>query len=436
MTGISCPKSSQPRDSYRWVIFGIIASIYFFAFFHRVSISVIAPDLLATFQTHATALGLMSSMYFYVYALEQPLVGYLSDLLGPRRVVGLWSVAAALGCVLFGLAPTIGWAAVGRALIGFGVGGVFIPGMKAFSHWFREGEFSTMTGLLLASGNLGAIVATTPLAWMADRWGWRLSFLIIGGISLLLALASFFLIRDHKKTLHSEGEEPPSGNQQTTAPQGSALQVLTSLRFWILAAVFCGPFGAYLTVQGLWATPFLMSALKLDRLNASELNMLLPVGFIFGATLCGWLADRVFGNKVYLFIFLLITQTGMWAILTLWGHVLGTRGMIPVFLLLGGASGGLGIIIWALVRDTTPSSILGLTTGLINPSPFLGVAVLQVWTGAILDRVGQVNGMYPPAAYRDIFLLCMLIGAGCLALSVYLRKHLALKEKGDAMISR
>ena len=148
------------RDSHRWVVFGIIASIYFLVYFHRVSTSVIAPDLLATFQTDATALGFMSSMYFYVYAFEQPLIGYLTDRLGPQRVISLWTLTAAFGCLIFGLAPTIGWAAVGRTIIGFGVGGVYVPALKALSQWFEKKEFSTMTGLFLAVGNMGALVAT------------------------------------------------------------------------------------------------------------------------------------------------------------------------------------------------------------------------------------------------------------------------------------
>ena len=246
-----CVKKSQSRDPHGWVVFGVISSVYFFVFFHRVSISVIAPDLLAAFQTHATALGFMSSMYFYLYALEQPLVGHLSDVFGPRRVVGFWSLAAALGCVLFGLAPTIGWAAVGRGLIGFGVGGVYVPAIKAFAQWFREKEFATMTGLLLASGNLGAIVATTPLAWMASVWGWRSSFLIIGSVTFGLALATLVLVRDHDAMIEPLSEEPPLKNAQSVTSQGSGLWILRSLRFWILAAILFGFFGTYFTFQGL-----------------------------------------------------------------------------------------------------------------------------------------------------------------------------------------
>ena len=138
---MSYQKQKRSPWGGRWTVFGAIAAVYFFAYFHRVSTSVIAPDLLATFDVNATVLGFMSSMYFYLYAFEQPVVGYLADRWGPRWVVSGWTLVSALGCFLFGLAPSIEWASAGRALIGFGVGGVFVPGMKAFSQWFREEEF-------------------------------------------------------------------------------------------------------------------------------------------------------------------------------------------------------------------------------------------------------------------------------------------------------
>ena len=166
------------RAPHRWVVFSIICLIYFFVYFHRVSTSVIVSDLIEAFHTTATALGVMSSMYFYIYALDQPIVGYLADRIGPRRVIAYWTMAAAAGCFIFGMAPSVGWASLGRALIGFGVGGVYVPTVKALSQWFSEKSFATMVGLLMSVGNLGAVVATTPLAWAAGTWGWRPTFFI------------------------------------------------------------------------------------------------------------------------------------------------------------------------------------------------------------------------------------------------------------------
>ena len=417
-------KNSRFRWRGRWAVFGAIAAVYFFAYFHRVSTSVIAPDLMAAFNVNATVLGFMSSMYFYLYAIEQPVVGYLADRWGPRWVVAVWTLVAALGCFIFGLAPSIEWASAGRALIGFGVGGVFVPGMKAFSQWFRETEFATLTGVLLALGNLGAIVATTPLAWAARMWGWRGSFMVIGAVTLVLALGAFLLIEN------PEPKDATSREKTSSAGDGSAdglfksiFEILSSLRFWILGAIFFGAFGTYLTFQGLWATTFLMSLLGLDLFHASVFNMLIPIGLILGAPFTGWLSSRLCLNKGRVLIGLLALETGLWAWMVFSGKNLEITGVLSILFLLGAASGGLGAILWSLVRDTTPAPILGLTTGLLNPFPFVGVAILQVWTGAILDRAGSVDGVYSVAAYQDAFLLCFLVVAICLVLAIFLQKR-------------
>ena len=413
------------RDSHRWVVFAIISSIYFLVYFHRVSTSVIAPDLLSTFQTDATALGFMSSMYFYVYAFEQPLVGYLADRLGPRRVISLWTLIAAFGCLIFGFAPTIGWASVGRAIIGFGVGGVYVPALKAFSQWFEKKEFSTMIGLFLAAGNLGALVATTPLVWMTQTYDWRISFHVIAGITVILALAAFVLIRDYTRVrspVNSSGaSESPSPRK--TLP--SIVSVLTSFRFWVYGSLLFGIAGTFLTLQGLWATPYLISRFGVELTHASKINMLIPLGFIAGSPLWGWIGSRIFRNKMTLLICLLFIMTTMWAGLIISRPPWGITGVMIMMFVIGVVAGGLFTIIWTLVRESTPGAVLGLTMGLMNPFPMLGIAVFQVWTGAILDRVGRVNGIYPPEAYRNAFSLCLVVMVGCLIIALLARKKLS-----------
>jgi MFS family permease len=66
--------------------------------------------------------------------------------------------------------------------------------------------------------------------------------------------------------------------------------------------------------------------------------------------------------------------------------------------------------------------ILGLTSGMLNPAPFFGVAVYQVLTGAILDRAGRVGDLYPLSGFRNAFLACLAGIVICLMLSFCLRK--------------
>lgn len=402
------------------MVFFVISLVYFFVYFHRVSTSVIVSDLLDAFHTNATALGLMSSMYFYIYAFEQPIVGHLSDRLGPRRVIGYWSVVAAAGCFLFGMSPNIGWASVGRALIGLGVGGVYVPAVKAISLWFRKKEFTTMIGLLMSVGNFGAVIATTPLAWTAAIWGWRKTFFLIGGITLGLAFFTLLLTRDY-----GHPSEPNQVNSASTP--GSSIgsrskvgQVLSSAWFWILAIVFFGIYGTFVTLQGLWATPFLMTVLGIERIFASKLNMLIPVGVIIGAPFFGWLTDWSSLNKRNTLIVILTLYSLTWIGIIFFYSNLGITGISLMLLLMGIAGGGFISTLWGIVQETVPSDILGLISGMLNPAPFLGVAAFQVLTGAILDQSIRVGDLYPLSGFRNAFLICLFGNVICLVLSFFL----------------
>jgi len=408
-------------DPHRWVAFSVICWVYFFVYFHRVSTSVIVTDLLEAFHTHATALGLMSSMYFYLYAFEQPLVGYLSDRLGPRRVIGYWTLAAAAGCFIFGMAPNIGWASAGRALIGLGVGGVYVPAVKAISQWFRKEEFATMIGLLMSVGNFGAVIATTPLAWATAVWGWRATFFLISGITLVLAFVTLFFTRDF------DGPSPPvPGDSGTASGSGAGtgakvMQVLTSGQFWILSTIFFGFYGTLLTLQGLWATPFLMAALGVERIFASKLNMLIPVGVIIGAPFFGWLTDRFSLDKRKTLMVILTLYTLTWVGVTFFPSQLSTLGLSLVILLMGIVGGGFVSTLWGIVRDILPPEILGLTSGILNLWPFLGVGAFQVLTGAVLDRAGRVGELYPLSGFKNAFFICLSGMVVCLVLSFFLK---------------
>jgi sugar phosphate permease len=414
--------SNPYRDPHRWMVFSVICLVYFFVYFHRVSTSVIVPELLEAFHTNATALGFMSSLYFYLYAFEQPLVGFLSDRLGPRRVIGYWSLAAAAGCFIFGMAPNIGWASVGRALIGLGVGGVYVPAVKAFSLWFRKNEFATMIGLLMSMGNLGAVIATTPLAWATDSWGWRPTFFMIGGITLVLAFVTLWLTRDYVPPSEPAQVNPAATPGGNPSPKAKAVHVLASGQFWIIAMIFFGIYGTLVTLQGLWATPFLMTVLGIERIFASKLNMLIPVGVIIGAPFFGWLTDRFSFDKRNTLISILTVYTLTWVGIIFFFSQLGTYGISLVLLVMGITTGGFISMLWGIVQEITPLEILGLTSGMLNPAPFFGVAVYQVLTGAILDRAGRVGELYPLSGFRNAFLACLFGIVICLLMSFCLRK--------------
>jgi sugar phosphate permease len=415
-------KTTKHDDPHRWVVFLCICLVYFFVYFHRVSPSVIVSDLISAFNTNATALGFMASMYFYLYALEQPLVGFLADLIGPRKVIGYWSVIAAVGCFIFGLAPSIGWASVGRALIGLGVGGVYVPAVKSFSQWFRPREFATMVGLLMAVGNFGAVIATTPLAWAVGTWGWRAAFFIIGGITLVLAFTTLKITRDFTDPSDSEPHPAKRTEGQTRPHPSRVLSILTSMRFWLVATIFFGVYGTLITLQGLWATPFLMTVLGIERVYASNLNMLIPVGVILGSPFIGWLTGRFGLDKARALCTIVLIYAISWIGINWFYAQIGLMGLCLSLLVMGFAGGGFISTLWGFIQETTPADTLGLMSGMLNPAPFFGVAAYQVITGAILDRNTHVTEAYTVDGFQNAFTVCFVSILICLVLALILSK--------------
>jgi len=417
------PAETSYRDPHRWMVFSVICLIYFFVYFHRVSTSVIVSDLLVEFNTTATALGFMSSMYFYIYAFNQPIVGYLADRIGPRRVIVYWSITAAAGCFIFGLAPSVGWASVGRALIGFGVSGVYVPTVKALSQWFNKKAFTTMVGLLMSVGNFGAVVATTPLAWAAGTWGWRPTFFLIGILTLGMAILMLTITRDPPVSTNLDQVLPDSSETSSSNLISNIVVIVSSLQLWLVAIIFFGVYGTAVTLQGLWATPFLMTVLDIERILASKLNMLIPIGVIIGAPFFGWLPDRFDLNKKRVFTTITAVYTLCWLAILVALDRLGIFGFSIIFFAMGVSIGGFISSIWGIIREITPTKRLGLTSGILNPAPFLGVAVFQVMTGNILDRAGRVGEFYTLSGFKSAFSICLVGAVACLVLSLFIKSQ-------------
>ena len=188
------PASKMLR--FRWLIFFVLALAYFFVYFHRLSLSVVADDLIKEFQTTASIMGFLGSVYFYCYAVMQFPAGLLSDSLGPRKSVTFFMVIAAVGSILFGFSPTIEVAFIGRIMVGLGVSMVFIPTMKILSQWFHAHEFAFMTGILNAVGGVGVLAATWLLALMTVILGWRISFELIGASTFIIVVLVWLIVKD------------------------------------------------------------------------------------------------------------------------------------------------------------------------------------------------------------------------------------------------
>ncbi|MBI4610906.1 MAG: MFS transporter [Candidatus Rokubacteria bacterium] len=130
------PSVDRSRRFMPWLMWGIPSLIFLVAFFHRVAPGVIAKELMESFHATGALLGLLSAVYFYLYAGLLIPAGVLVDAWGARRVVAVGGTLMGLGTVLMGSAGSTGPLFVGRVLVGSGASVTFVGALKVAATWF------------------------------------------------------------------------------------------------------------------------------------------------------------------------------------------------------------------------------------------------------------------------------------------------------------
>jgi len=404
----------------RWWIWSVLALCYLIVCFQRIAPGVVADRLMADFAVGGGAVGLLTSIYFYLYAAMQIPSGMLADTLGVRHTVAIGISLAGLGSLVFGMAPVLELAYVGRFLVGLGVSVVFVTTLKFQANWFRASEFGTVSGLLMLVGSLGAVTATTPVALMAQLLGWRLSFVGIGVVTCAVGIAAWWWVRDRPAELGL-----PSPRETEVAHEGpgmSGMTPLVKLPFWTGAKIVWrsrqtwtgflahfGLMGSYLTFSGLWAVPYLMHVYGMDRVEAANYLLAASLGMLISAPLLGHASDRLLRRRKLPIVAMALLTCAVWLALTFWnGGQPPVWALYPLFGALGFAGGTVALIL-ASVKEANPPALAGVAMGTAN-SGFLCAALLQPAIGYLLDGYWQGNMLagarvYPVAGYHMALLI-------------------------------
>src|ERR1700693_2301094 len=112
------------------------AAGYYLSYLFRTINALIASDLTAELNLSAADLGLLTSVYFLVFAAVQLPLGALLDRYGPRTIQSALLLLASGGALVFALADSLLGLVVGRTLLSLGVAVALMAGFKAFVLWF------------------------------------------------------------------------------------------------------------------------------------------------------------------------------------------------------------------------------------------------------------------------------------------------------------
>jgi MFS family permease len=204
-------------------VWGIVAFLFLFAFFHRAAPGVFAKELMQAFGATGAIVGLLSATYYYSYAGLMIPAGVLLDRLGVRWVGAAGGVVMAAGTMLMALASETGLLFAGRFLVGAGASVMFVGALKIAAAWFSPGYFATLSAATAAVGVLGGLVATVPMAWLAAALGWRGALTTVGVVTLAGAIGCLALVRDQPGD-HRDVASPAPGWAAVLAGLGRVLR--------------------------------------------------------------------------------------------------------------------------------------------------------------------------------------------------------------------
>ena len=400
--------SAYPPVLLAFVMWGMAVAFYLFGFFHRVTPAVLTSELMRDFSLTAAMLGNLSAFYFYFYAGMQIPTGVLVDRYGPRKILAAGALIGGIGALLFAFADTFASSAIGRGLIGGTVAVAWVSLLKLSTNWFDSRRLGMVTGMALAIGTMGAVLAGLPLRALADAYGWRNVIGASGILVLLLSLAIFLLMRDDP----SDSGYRSHAGMAPPAAQPSFIEILKGMaeiwRYRNVALLFwaqSGLCGAFLTFAGLWGVPFFVQQHGLTAKSASLITSGMLIAFSCGGVLLGMLSDRLRRRKAPFVLGGVLVVLGFGALYVAPDAPLT---MLVTLLLLGGFGSGAMVIAFLHAKESVPVRLSGTVAGAVNTGVMAGPLVQQPAVGWILDRywAGAIDGgirVYDVLAYKLAF---------------------------------
>ena len=253
-------------------VFVPFGAAYLISYALRTVNAAISPQLTREFGLDAAALGLLTAAYFLAFAFTQLPLGAWLDRYRPRRVESVLLLSCAVGCFIFASANSSTGLIVGRAFIGAGVAACLMATIRTFGLWLPPERLPAMNGYMLAVGNAGAIASTAPALWLLKSMSWQQMFVGIGVITLMLAAVLAFLVPDPPAA--------PSVKTDAATRQVGWGAVIKNPLFWAVAPITCFSNAVGLSVQGLWAGPWLVDVANMAPGQIGSYLLLISAGML------------------------------------------------------------------------------------------------------------------------------------------------------------
>ena len=391
----------------------VAAAFYFYQYVVRSAPSVMMPQLSAAFGLSALSVASIVSLFYYGYSPFSLVAGAGMDRLGPRRVIPLAAAVAGVGGLLFAIGNREA-ASIGRLLQG--AGGVFAPvgAIYIATNKFPPSKAATLIGATQMFGMAGGVAGQFLVSKLINKGvGWDSFWLGMGIAGLAMGAILLFLLPKEEDVVEGKGD-----GLKSTAQAFSAV-------FKNPQSIWCGLIAGMLfvptTIFGMiWGVRYLEEGHGLDYGAAVMRSSMVPLGWIIGCPLLGFISDRIGRRKP-------VIIGGALALLACLAWILfGRIGVFPPYSigLVAGIASGAAMLPYSVIKEANPPEFGGTATGVITFLNFsLSAALAPIFTSIIQHTSGGTSQLQ--LGHYQVAFMPLLVGV-----AVAIGITLQLKETG------
>jgi predicted MFS family arabinose efflux permease len=208
-----------PAESarYRWTVLVMLTLVYTFNFIDRQILVILQEPIKADLGLSDAQLGLLTGFSFaLVYVTAGIPIAWLADRSNRRNIVvaslTFWSFMTTIS----GLVQNYGQLLAARIGVGVGEAGGSPPSHSMISDYFPPSSRGTALSFYSMGIYIGVLFGFAAGGWIAENFGWRNAFFVIGIPGILYALAVFWVVKEPKRGQYDPGGVPAKSSLKET----------------------------------------------------------------------------------------------------------------------------------------------------------------------------------------------------------------------------
>src|SRR5471032_2947449 len=283
---------SAPGRRYPWLAVAMLWGICFFNYADRQAVFSVFPLLKNEMKLTTVELGMLGSAFAWLYCLGAPLAGAIVDRIRRKTAImgGLYAWSAI--CMATALSRNFRHLLLFRAAEGCGETLYYPATVSLISDYHGRQTRSRALGFLVTSVYVGTIGGGFFAGLIGQRYGWRWSFIVFGGLGILLGLVLHRYLLEPRRGAAEGLERATKPETRLPAAQAIGLILRTPSALMLMAAFVCANFVAVVLLS--WMPTFLYERFGMSlAMAALSATLYAQLSSMAGAAAGGWRADTL-----------------------------------------------------------------------------------------------------------------------------------------------